>query len=174
MTGFGIQIKGRIKWIFAIHFILLTVNLYSQSNGPGIIGRNLIALSVSSADSTARWYEDMFGLKLLKEIKPADGSAHIRIEGSEFLLVEIIQMKESKAISECQLQKDQSHLLRGFFKDGLFVRDVQKAVDYFKAKGVAIKHGIFRDKETATMSFLLEDPNGNLLQFIQSEEKQAK
>jgi len=174
MTGSGMQIIGTTKWIFAIHFVLLSVNLYSQNNGPGMIGKSLIALSVSSADSTARWYEDMFSLKLLKEIKPTDGSAHIRIEGSEFLLVEIIQMKDSKAISECQLQKDQSHLLRGFFKAGLFVTDVQKAVDYFKAKGIAIKHGIFSDKETATLSFVLEDPNGNLLQFIQSEDKQEK
>ncbi len=35
MTGLGMQIKGTIKWIFAIHFILLSVNLYSQSSGPG-------------------------------------------------------------------------------------------------------------------------------------------
>ena len=174
MTGSGMKIKGTIKWIFAIHFILLSFNLYPQSNGPGIIGKSFIAINASSADSIAQWYEEMFGLKLLKAIKVADGSAHIRIEGNEFLMVEIIEVKDSKVLTDCKLQQDQSHLLRGFFKAGVFVRDVQKAEDYFKAKGVAIKHSIFSDKETATLSFVLEDPNGNLLQFIQSEGKQAK
>ena len=169
MTGFGTRIKGTMKWILAIHFVLQSVDLYSQSADPGLIGKSFIALTVSSADSTARWYEEMFGLKLLKEIKPADGSVHVRIEGNEFLLVEIIQPKDSKNILDCQLQRDQSHLLRGFFKAGLFVKDAQKAADYFKARSVALKHGIFSDEETATVSFILEDPNGNMLQFIQRD-----
>ena len=87
MTGSGIKIKGTIKCIFAIHFILLSFNLYPQSNGPGIIGKSFIAINASSADSIAQWYEEMFGLKLLKEIQVAVGSAHIRIEGNEFLMV---------------------------------------------------------------------------------------
>jgi hypothetical protein len=167
MAGLSIQKKSTIKWTLAIHFIFLFGTIYSQNSGPGIIGKSFIALNVTDADSTAGWYEEMFGLKLLKEIKTADASAHIRIEGNELLMVEIIQMKRSKAISDCQLQQDQSHLLKGFFKTGVFVRDVQKAEDYFKSKGVTIRHSVFSDKETATRSFILEDPNGNLLQFIQ-------
>ena len=174
MTGLSIQIKGTIQWIFAIHFVFLSANLYSQSNGLGIIGKSFIAINASSADSIAQWYDEMFGLNLLKEIKVADGSAHIRIEGNEFLMVEIIEVKDSKVLADCKLQPDQSHMLRGFFKAGVFVSDVQKTLDYFKTKGVAIKHSIFSDKETATKSFVLEDPNGNLLQFIQSEDKQSK
>lgn len=168
------QLTRTIKWILVLHFILLSGDLASQSNGPGIMGKSFIALNASNADSAARWYEEMFGLKLVKEIKPADGSVHIRIEGSEFLLVEILQIKDSKTIMDCQLQKGQSHLLRGFFKAGLFVSDAQTAVDYFKSKGVAIQHGIFNDKETATISFIVEDPNGNLLQFIQTDTSRMK
>jgi hypothetical protein len=169
MSKSGTRSTRTFNWILILHFMLASVNVYSQSSGPGIIGKSFMALNVSNADSAGRWYEEMFGLKLLKEIKPVDGSVHVRIEGNEFLLVEIIQTKDYKTILDCQLQKDQSHLLRGFFKAGLFVRDAQKAADYFKARSVAIKHGIFSDKETATLSFILEDPNGNLLQFIQRD-----
>ena len=167
MAELSIQKRPMISWIFAMHFTLLACNLYSQSIGPDIIGKSFIALNAPDADSTARWYEEMFGLKLLKEIKTADGSAHIRIEGNEFLMVEIIQVKGSKAITDCQLKQDESHLLNGIFKAGVFVRDAKKAEDYFKSKGVAIRHSIFSDKETATTSFILGDPNGNMLQFIQ-------
>ena len=59
--------------------------------------------------------------------------------------------------------------LQGFFKTGVFVSDIHKAEEYFKTKGIAIRHPVFQDKETATSSFILEDPNGNLLQFMQQE-----
>lgn len=166
MTALIIKLNGTFKWIFVIHFILLSGALYSQSR-LDIIGKSFIALNVSNADSTARWYEEMFGVKLLKEIKPTDGSAHVRIEGNDFLMVEILQVKGSKSIGDCNLKKDQSHMLAGYFKAGVFVRDAQKAQDYFKSKGVAIRHDVFSDEDTGTKSFILEDPNGNMLQFLE-------
>lgn len=174
MTAFSIKPKDGIKWILAIPFAFLCGDIYSQSS-PEIIGRSFFALNVSNADSTARWYEEMFGIRLLKEIKPADGSAHIRIEGNEFLMVEILQLKDSRSMIDCNLKKDEAHRLGGYFKVGVFVRDAQKAQDYFKSKGVAIRHPVFSDKETATKSFILEDPNGNMLQFLEkSDATQAK
>ena len=134
-----------------------------------MIGKTFFALNVSNADSTSRWYEEVFGLKLLKEIKTVDGSAHIRIEGDEFLMVEILQSRDSRTLSDCNLRQEQSHLMRGFFKTGFFVSDIHRAEEYFKTKGIAIRHPVFQDKETATSSFILEDPNGNLLQFLQQE-----
>jgi len=167
MKGLFDEGNGATKSIFSICFILLAGNIYSQGDRPELIGKSFIALNASNADSTARWYEEMFGVKLLKEIKVDDGSAHIRIEGNQFLMVEIIQAKGSRTISDCQLHKDQSHLLSGYFKAGMFVRDIEKAEKYFQSKGVSIPHSMFSDKETAIKSFIVEDPNGNLLQFIQ-------
>ena len=158
----------------AISFVLLASNLYAQTHVPGIVGKNFIAMTVSDNDSTSLWYENVFGVRLLKEIKPADGLVHIRIEGNEFLMVEILEMKESRNIVDCNLKQEQAHLLQGFFKAGLFVRDAAKAEQYFKSKGIAIRHPLFHDKETATSSFILEDPNGNMLQFIEDKNSRQK
>lgn len=158
-----------IQPILATLFVLVAADLYSQNNHLEIIGKNFMAVNVSNADSLAKWYEDLFGLKLLKEIKTADGSAHIRIEGNESLMVEILQVKDSKTMADCQLRKDEFHLLRGYFKVGVWVRDIQKAADYFKSRGVIIQHDIFSDKDTAMRSFILEDPSGNSLQFLQHD-----
>jgi len=65
-------------------------------------------------------------------------------------------------------------MLRGFFKVGLFVKDVEKAEQYFKSKSIAIRHPLFHDKETATSAFILEDPNGNMLQFIEDQDSRQK
>ncbi|HMG93797.1 MAG TPA: VOC family protein [Chryseolinea sp.] len=163
-----------IKLITAVFFALLAGNLCAQTHVPGVVGKNFLAMTVSDADSTSQWYQNMFGVKLLKEIKPADGSVHIRIEGNEFLMVEILEMKESRNIVDCNLKQEQAHLLQGFFKAGLFVRDAEKVEQYFKSKGIAIPHPLFHDKETATSSFILEDPNGNMLQFIEDENSRQK
>ena len=156
-----------IKGVFVIILLLLTGGLRAQPQGPGIIGKTFFALNVSNADSTSRWYEEVFGQKLLKEIKTVDGSAHIRIEGNEFLMVEILQLNDSRSLYDCSLPREQSHRMRGFFKTGVFVSDIHNAEEYFKTKGIAIRHPVFQDKETATSLFILEDPNGNLLQFLQ-------
>ena len=161
--------RTRKRGVFVIVFPLLAAGLRAQTAGPGMIGKTFFAVNVSNADSTSRWYEEAFGLKLLKEIKTADGSAHVRIEGNDFLMVEILQAKDSRSLDECNLQRQQSHLLRGYFKVGIFVSDVRKAEEYFKIKGIAIRHPVFQDKETSTSSFILEDPNGNMLQFLQQE-----
>jgi catechol 2,3-dioxygenase-like lactoylglutathione lyase family enzyme len=158
-----------IKGVFVVIFLLLTAGLRAQPQGPGMIGKTFFALNVSNADSTSRWYEEVFGLKLLKEIKTVDSSAHIRIEGNEFLMVEILQLLDSRSLNDCNLRQEQSHRMRGFFKTGVFVSDIRKAEEYFKTKGIAIRHPVFQDKETSTSSFILEDPNGNLLQFLQQE-----
>ena len=150
-------------------FVLVATDLYSQASRLDIIGKSFMAVNVSNADSLAKWYEDLFGLKLLKEIKTADGSAHVRIEGNESLMVEILQLKDSRTIADCRLRKDEAHLLRGYFKVGVWVRDIQKAVDYFKSKGITIQHDVFSDKDTAIRSFILEDPSGNALQFLQHD-----
>lgn len=155
-------------WTLIILLLFICPDATSQSDGPGLIGKTFIALNVSNADSTAAWYEDMFGVKLLKEIKIPDGYGHIRIEGNEHLMVEILRAKDSWSLAQCNLDKENAHLLRGYFKTGFFVEDIRKAREYFKVKSGKVVHDIFRDEETATLSFIIEDPNGNMLQFIQS------
>jgi hypothetical protein len=69
-------------------------------------------------------------------------------------------LKDSRKIIDCNLKKEQAHLLRGFFKVGLFVRDVEKAEQYFRGKGIAIRHPLFHDNETATSAFIWRIPTG--------------
>jgi catechol 2,3-dioxygenase-like lactoylglutathione lyase family enzyme len=171
MSLSSLNATRNFRFMIALFFTLIAGGLYGQLYVPGIVGKNFIAMTVPNADSTSLWYENVFGLKLLKEIKTADGSAYGRIEGNEFLMVEILELKDSRDISDCNLRKQQAHLLQGFFKVGLFVSDVEKAEQYFRSKGIAIRHPLFHDSQTSTSAFILEDPNGNMLQFIQGKNR---
>src|SRR5688572_19224847 len=74
-------------------------------------GRQFFALSVPDARASADWYGRAFGVKLLHEIKPADGAAHILILGSDELLVEIMQLRDAKSPGAAVI--DARHLTHG-------------------------------------------------------------
>ena len=133
----------------------------------GLSGKQFFALSVGNADSTSAWYEYVFQLKLLKEIKTPDGAVHVRIVGNDDLLLEIIQPKDSKTLADAGVDPGQPFKLQGIFKVGIYVRDIKEAEKYLRQKNAVIKHGAFDDKDTQTTSLVIEDVNRNLIQIIQ-------
>jgi hypothetical protein len=130
-------------------------------------GKAFWAFHVPNTTETSKWYEDVFQLKLMKEIK-FDGG-HIRIIGNDELTIEILSMKDSKSLADCALTQEDAHKLRGFFKVGFYVKDIQEAERYFKSKGVKIEHETFDDEETRSRSFILADLNQNSIQVLQNK-----
>jgi len=149
---------------FIFLFIFISAGAQSRIN---FSGKQFIALSVSNTDSTSKWYEDVFALKLLKEIKTPDMRIHARIIGNEQLVVEIIQTRNSKSLEELKLNKDQPFTVQGPFKYGFYVRDLSQVQAYLHEKKVVIKHEIFEDQDTHSKSLIFQDINGNLIQVLQ-------
>ena len=149
---------------FICLFVILSVN---AQNKLSFAGKQFIALSVANTDSTSKWYEDLFQLTLLKEIRTPDNRIHTRIIGNEQLVVEIIQTRNSKSLEELKLNKDQPFNVQGPFKYGFYVRDLSQAQAYLREKKVVIKHEIFEDRDTHSKSLIFQDINGNLIQVLQ-------
>lgn len=127
-------------------------------------GKHFFAITVPNTDSTSKWYEEIFQLKLLKEFKSAEKNIHVRIIGNNHLKVELVQNENS--LSECSVQKDDKIRVRSCFKAGLYVNNIALAQAYLRKRSVLIKYGPFEDKETHTRSFIIEDPNGFLIQVL--------
>src|SRR5688572_6405364 len=141
---------------YAFTITLLAVLLADKpGNEMSLVGHQFFALSVSNADSVSAWYENIFQLKLLKEVRMPDGSGRVRIIGDENLMIEIVQHKGSKSLVDCNIDRTQSYRMKGIFKIGLYVHDLENAQRYLQQKGVIIKHGIFEDTDTRTKSFII-------------------
>jgi hypothetical protein len=153
--------------IFSFCFMLACFCLQAQTNALKLTGRQFFALSVSNTDSASAWYESIFGVRLLKEIKPSDVPVHVRILGNDHFIIEIGKMSGSKTLADCGLDPGDSHKMNGFFKIGFFVEDLKQAQNYFIGKKVKILHGPFDDAETASSSFIIEDLFGNMIQVLQ-------
>ena len=96
----GIIKSSSMHYVFIITFFAALLAGKSK-NEIGLAGHQFFALSVSNADSVSTWYENVFQLKLLKEIRMPDGSGHVRIIGNENLMIEIVQHKGSKSHLHC-------------------------------------------------------------------------
>jgi hypothetical protein len=150
--------------LFICLFAFPSLNAQHKLN---LSGKQFIAISVPHTDSTSKWYEDVFDLKLLKEIKTPDNRVHARVIGNGQLVVEIIQTRNSQSLEQLKLNKDQPFTIQGMFKYGFYVKDLPQAAAYLRDKKVLIKHEIFEDKDTKSRSFIIQDLNGQLIQLLE-------
>jgi catechol 2,3-dioxygenase-like lactoylglutathione lyase family enzyme len=156
-----------MRYVYLLVFALLTATSTAQPTAYDPTGQQFFALSVSDADLASAWYEKIFDLKLLKEMRTADSSAPIRIIGNNALLIEIGEMKNSQTLVDCGVDEKSAYKMQGIFKIGFYVNDIVMAEHYFKAKGVFFRHGIFDDEATHSKAFIMQDPFGNMIQVLQ-------
>ncbi len=156
----------RKSLIISLAFLFAALN---QSQGlfaqVSIIGKSFFALTVKNADSVAIWYSSTFNLKSQKEINDTERGVVVKIIGNESMVIEILQMKDSKPAKDLGLNS--TFQMHGFVKVGFFVKDLEAAQKHFNQKNIKIKYGPFDDKSTKTKNLIISDIEGNLLQFFE-------
>jgi catechol 2,3-dioxygenase-like lactoylglutathione lyase family enzyme len=123
------------------------------------------ALSVSNAAVTARWYEEMLGFRVFKRIELPNGGRIVLME-NEGAILELIQSPTAKAPAAWHADAKESFMVRGYFKAGFRVAHLDRLLEALRAKKVEIRHGPFDIPEIKVRSFIVADPDGNLLQFF--------
>lgn len=123
------------------------------------------AISVPDADASSRWYQDVLGLKVIREIKPVDGQVHVFILGSDSLHVEVLEMKGARPVAEVIPGANGEFLVHGVFKAGFFVPSLEPVVAALKAKGVKFAFDITQD-QTGVRFVIIEDNSGNRIQIF--------
>lgn len=129
------------------------------------VAPQFVALSVADAPSSARWYQEAFGLRVLDEIELDDGG-HIFILRSDALLVEIVQIPVAKSPGAAGIKDP--HLTHGIFKVGFHVADLDGAVARLRAMKAVFETGIIDDSKRGLRFALLRDPQGNYVQLFGS------
>lgn len=152
--------------------LLLTVVLFASpstaAEAPPIrpAGIQFFALSVPDATASARWYQDMFGLTVLREIRPPDAPVHIFILTSDKLEVEILQHPQARPFTQAAPGVKAPTEIHGIFKVGLHVQDLAATVAALKAKGVTFPFDL-TDDPTGVRFAILEDNSGNRIQLFE-------
>lgn len=130
-----------------------------------VIGKSFFALTVKNADSVANWYRSTFQLSSLQEINDTAMGTVVRIIGNDNMLIEILQLKDSKPAKDLGLTS--AFQMHGIVKVGFFVRSLDQVVKYFNQKNIKIKYGPFNDEAGKTKNLIISDCEGNLVQFFE-------
>jgi len=151
-----------IGLLFLVIILKPSQNLFAQLP---IIGKSFFALTVKNADSVANWYTATFQLKSLKEINDTAMGVVVKIIGNENVVIEILQMKDSKTSKDWGLKSN--FQMHGFVKVGFFVKSLDEVQKYFNQKNIKILHGPFNDESSRTKNLIISDCEGNLVQFFE-------
>lgn len=121
-----------------------------------------VALSVADLDASAEWYRTKLSLRVVKERSASpDGKATATILAGEGLIVELVHH-----VDATPHPAGAAHLVRGFFKAGIVVNDLDAALRELERRHVTIRFRPFADEALGYRTFAIADNEGNIVQFF--------
>jgi catechol 2,3-dioxygenase-like lactoylglutathione lyase family enzyme len=127
---------------------------------------SFMALSVANAAMTSQWYVDKLGFEIVQRINPPNSQVRIVLLNAPGVVMEIVEHPEAKSLNHYKPDAKNPFELRGHFKAGLIVTDLDAVVKRFRELGVEIRHGPFDLPELRLRSIVFADCEGNLVQLF--------
>jgi catechol 2,3-dioxygenase-like lactoylglutathione lyase family enzyme len=129
-----------------------------QAPFAGVSGA-FFALSVADLDASANWYADKFGMSVVLRVPRQDKASVVVLEGGG-LTVELVQHDDAVGAPK------EIPLVRGIFKVGLVVDDLDKTLAGLKVRGVPVLLGPYPARGQVRSNAIINDNAGNLIQFF--------
>ena len=128
-----------------------------------------IAITVQNLEKSSAWYSDIFDMDLYKEMSfPEYDSLKINFLRSSSFELELLEKANSftikKYVPDYNINVEP---LIGFAKISFKVNNVNQLYNQLKSKNVAMVYDLTEDKTFNSRYFIIEDLDGNLLQFIE-------
>lgn len=136
---------------------------------PDPLGRaqgGFIAISVADVAMMSTWYQEKLGLAVVGSGETPDKIVKFVLLQGAGLVVELIQHGQAQPRSKAAPALTESYQIHGIFKAGLIVAELDHLYEGLKKKGVTIAHDIMPAQDVPMRSFIVEDPEGNLVQFF--------
>lgn len=145
--------------------LLLWIGLFAapsfaaaQENGYRFVAPSFVAVQVRDLPASVDWYVRALDLTLVNSIDDPDGRYEIRLLSNDLLRVELIWTRTPA---------DERVGPMGLFKTGFFVDDAGAAHAALGALGYDVDSRTFVDDVLSVRTFLMRDPEGNRLQFME-------
>jgi catechol 2,3-dioxygenase-like lactoylglutathione lyase family enzyme len=158
-----------MKTIFLIICGLLAQSLYGQIK----LEPFRLGITVKNVEQASHWYEDNLGFKTYKRMKlPEYDSLKIYFLKQGEFEIELIEKKTSFSIKDLRpdynLNKEP---LEGFSKIAFRIDSLKLTYEKLKKNGVKEIVGLTHDVAFNVDFFIIEDIDGNMLQFIGRNKK---
>ena len=124
------------------------------------------AVIVNNVDSSTAWYKLVFDLKINNRINDTERGFRVMILESSTFLLELIENKSWPEQKKLLADKPEGTRIQGFFKTGFKVPDMDACIKRLADLKI-IPEKIYTDSKTKKRNFLINDPDGNLVQFFE-------
>lgn len=124
------------------------------------------AVIVKNVDSSTAWYQSVFDLKIKSRIDDTQNGFRVMIMESSTFLLELIENEKWPDQKKLLVGQPEGTRIQGFFKIGFKVTDLDACLKRLAALEI-IPERIYADPETKKRNFLINDPDGNLVQFFE-------
>jgi catechol 2,3-dioxygenase-like lactoylglutathione lyase family enzyme len=123
---------------------------------------------VSNVEAAEQWYGGVLEFSTYKKMDfPQYDSLRIRFMKRGNFEIELVGKRSSFSIRSLKPDYDMNAgPLQGFMKIAFRVADVQRTFDHVKQRGAKVIMGVAYDQTFDVDFFIIEDPDGNMLQFI--------
>lgn len=125
------------------------------------------AIMVSNVEESAKWYGATFGLTVRNRYDSEERGNKQVIMHSPEMLLELIEMKSKVTTDEVLKDKPQGTVIIGFSKFGFLAVQFDELHKSLTEKKVTFVGRTVRDGVSGKRTFLIRDPDNNLLQFFE-------
>jgi catechol 2,3-dioxygenase-like lactoylglutathione lyase family enzyme len=125
---------------------------------------SFVAIVTEDIDRSVNWYSSVFGLVVTSEVD--NGSDRVTILNSDNLMLELLQLQGSINRSQALDLHPDGTQMQGHFKVGFKVQSMDSWLSHLASLQVEVPQ-VFTDAGTGKRNFLVQDPDGNLIQFFE-------
>jgi catechol 2,3-dioxygenase-like lactoylglutathione lyase family enzyme len=149
------------------------IGQHRRSTTPPVAARPFFtALSVRDIDTSTAWYGKVFGYAVTRAIDLPERGLRIRLLRNETAFLELVEDGSSVAARERIPEVERIAQLRGVFKSGAQVDDLDATVARLEHLGVPLRGKIVTESDSTLRSAQIEDPDGNIWQLFQILDKE--
>lgn len=129
-----------------------------------------VAISVANLERSTEWYKKNLGFQLVQRRDFPENQTFTAIIGGVGFQFELIQTASSKPIAQFLEDRSQPTLLQGFKKVVIWTGELIPLYDLLKQNGVVFVYPDIQETPGVWGKwFMIEDPDGNILQFIDAD-----
>lgn len=151
--------------IFLLLFLLAQTNQIKSQ--PSETTPFSVSIIVKDIDTAVEWYIKNLGLKIrnINENKER-GSKIVNLENPN-LLVELIYIVSAVDKNEALKKYPEGSRVAGFMKTGFVTEKFDEWHAFLESQNVKFRGSTVTDSHSGKRTFLIEDPEGNVLQFFE-------
>lgn len=125
------------------------------------------AIMVSNVEQSIQWYSNVFGLTVRNRFDSEERGYKQVIMHSPEMLIELVEMKSKVTEEEALKDKPKGTAVIGFSKFGFTVTQFDELHKVLTDKKVIFAGRTVTDSVSGKRTFLIRDPDNNLLQFFE-------